>query len=267
MNNKEIEMPDLFVSAIRSINSQTPRDWSIEQRTWHPKSVQEELKKFITELMTEWRVEEKWGAIEKLNIPKAMSRYASTYYGFLRFKNRSAHPMIANQLNGVLFNDGRLTVELNKYPPRDIHMERHSEITFKYNPQLKQRYEQQGNNEDSQSRATPVMNSSPTESEDEFDIVTVIDSQEKLKRNTDMTDSGTQADTVTEEMNKMKETIKRLNEKLSQAEEQLQELHKTKAQLNMTVTSQAKKLGDLSEENQSYREVINKLKVAFLSTD
>jgi RNA recognition motif-containing protein len=266
MNSKESEIPDLFISTIRSINNQTPKEWNIEERTWHPKTVQEELKNFITELMVEWGCEEKWGGIEKVNIPKNMSRYASTYFGFLRFKNRSAHSVIANQLNGVFFNDGRLTVELNKYPPRDIHLQIHSETTFKYNPQLKQRYSkgQQENNVLNHGPKKQAQTSDQIDSEDEFDIISVHDSTEQQIHTKKETE--TQVDTVTVEIERLEDTVKNLKEKLIQTEEQLQEATKSKLQLNSTIKTQAKRLAELSEENQNYCELINKLKVAIIST-
>lgn len=124
MNNEDSAIPDLFVSTIRSINSKDSKRVEKRRKNVAPKKrVQEELYKFFNELMIEWKVERQWGPIVKINIRKIMSRHASTYYGFLRFKNRNLHPTIANQLNGTYFNDGRLTVELNKNPPRDIRLE------------------------------------------------------------------------------------------------------------------------------------------------
>jgi len=271
MNSKQSQIPDLFVSTIRSINSQTPKDWSIERRTLHPKAIQEELYKFITELMLEWKVEDKWGGIEKINIPKNMSRFASTYYGLLRFKNRKAHSIIAEQLNGILFNDGRLSVELNRYPPREIHLQFNSELAFKYNPQLKQRYDdihQTKSNENSQSqRLNHPHVDSQDNSDEEFDIVSVHDPKEQARRLVEKTDTDTQVDTVTEELEKTKETVQQLTDKLSRMELQLQEANDAKLQLKTTVKDQAKKIGDLSEENQKHCKVINKLKIAFLSTE
>ena len=177
MSSQHSEIPDLFISTIRSINSQTPKDWSIEQRTWHPKTIQEELHRFLTELMIESGFQEKWGGVDKINIPKNMSRQASTYIGFLRFKNRKAHPMIADQLNGIVFNDGRLTVELNKYPPRDIHLKINSEVALKYNPQLKKRVasgNQTASNENYHGQIQSYSHESRESSDEEFDMVSVM---------------------------------------------------------------------------------------------
>ncbi len=82
MNNKDSDIPDLCVSTIRSINIQTPDDWYIKERTWHPKAVQEGLKKFIDELMVEWGLKEKWGRIEKLKIPQNMNRFSNNHKNF-----------------------------------------------------------------------------------------------------------------------------------------------------------------------------------------
>jgi DnaJ-domain-containing protein 1 len=73
-------------------------------------------------------------------------------------------------------------------------------------------------------------------------------------------------DTVTVEIERLEDTVKNLKEKLIQTEEQLQEATKSKLQLNSTIKTQAKRLAELSEENQNYCELINKLKVAIIST-
>jgi hypothetical protein len=59
MNNQHSNMPDSYVSTIRSIKTYNSQEFKIEERTWHPKEVQEELiNEFISELMHEWGVEQ-----------------------------------------------------------------------------------------------------------------------------------------------------------------------------------------------------------------
>jgi hypothetical protein len=210
-----------------------------------------------------------------------MNRSATTYYGFLRFKNREALPIIATQLNGVYFNDGRITVELNKYPPRDIHLEQQSEVTFKYNPQLKQRLcknqqpitvdshshekneQPEANNQESNSQQTE---NNPEDSDTDFDILSIesVQQQRKIveKKNQDI-----QVDTVTEEIKKFEETVKKMKQKISIMEEEIEEANQTKQRLDSTIKDQAKRIGDMGSENQRYRGIINKLKLAVLSSD
>ena len=73
-------------------------------------------------------------------------------------------------------------------------------------------------------------------------------------------------DTVTVEIERLEDTVKNLKEKLIQTEEKLQEATKSKLQLNSTIKTQAKRLAELSEEIQNYCELINKLKVAIITT-
>lgn len=258
----------MFLSTIRSINSNTPREWKIEERTWHSKSVQEELYKFFNELMQEWDVAKQWGEIEKIYIPKNMSRHASTYYGFMKFKNRSLNPTIASQLNRVYFNDGRLTVELNKYPPRDIHFNSHSEVMLKYSPQLKLRYSAhstsgtQNTNGQDQNQAK-----SNDDSDNEFDILSIHEPEEIQKTKVERHDKETQVDLDTIKSTSLEETVKKLEAKLEKQRIQLEDASKSKSQMTNTIKEQAEKLGDKSAENDNHRKLIYKLKVAFLTSD
>jgi hypothetical protein len=267
MNEKDSQTPDLFLSTIRSINSNTPREWKIEERTWHPKAVQEELYKFFTELMQEWDVAGQWGEIEKINIPKNMSRQASTYFGFMRFKNRSLHPIIANQLNGVYFNDGRLTVELNKYPPRDIHCNNYSQVMLKYSPQLKLRYSTQSTQKTQDTNCQDQnREANNDDSDNDFDILSIHETESK-KTTVDTQDKETQVDLDTIKMKCLEEQVKKMTVKIEEQRMQLEDASKSKLQMNNTIKEQAKKIGDISAENDSHRKVLNKLKIELLSSD